>query len=168
MIDYTDAKKVIKESIILILITSIIAFTINFFHPNGFILISKEANNYKKIIFISSKEALIKHSNNIAVFIDSRSRSEYIKGHIQGAVYIPAHPVSISLRHIKKNLRILSKPREIVIYCTGTSCGTSESLAKRLIGMKYKRSIYIIKHGIPEWKKEGYPLGKERAGIKEQ
>jgi len=163
MIELSKTIKRFKESIYILIISSIFGFTINIFHPDGYIFISKEAFNYKKIVFISSEEANIKLSSPLTVIIDSRDESEYLKSHIPGAINIPGDPESTTILKIKENYNIMSQPNELVIYCTGTSCGTSEILAKRFINIGYSKHIYIIENGFPEWEKLGYPIEKERA-----
>ncbi|MDY6933822.1 MAG: rhodanese-like domain-containing protein [Spirochaetota bacterium] len=158
MIEVKELKKAIKESTYIVIISVIIGFAVNLLHPNGFILISKEEYNNKRIVLISSEEAQIKHTGSTGIFIDSRSKEEYYDAHINGAIHIPAEPESTSMQKIKANLSILKQQKEPVIYCSGTSCGTSEILAKRLMQMGFSRHIYIIKHGFPEWRSEGYPV----------
>ena len=158
MIEAKEIKKIIAESISIIIISSIIAFAINLFNPNGFIFISREEYSYKKIVYISTKEAKIKYDSSSAIFIDSRSVYEFSESHIKDAINIPSIPISQSLKMINKYFNIIKQPKELVIYCTGTSCGTSEELGKQLISMGYSRHIYIIKHGFPEWREKGYPI----------
>ena len=131
---------------------------VNLFHPRGFVLISKEIYNYKKIVFISSEEAKIKFDNSSTIFIDSRNRNDYSKAHIRGALNIPSMPLSISLKKINENFNLLVQPKELVIYCSGISCGSSEILAKQLIKMGYSKHIYINKDGFLDWELKDYPV----------
>ncbi len=149
--------KILKESLIIVLLSIGIALTINLFHPKGYILIEK--NRIKsKIIYISGEEAKIKYDKGAALFVDSRSAYEFMRGHIKGALSVPAYPESASFNKIKKYFNRLQEPIELVIYCTGRSCGTSKDLADRLFGLGYKRHIYIIKEGYPKWVELGYPV----------
>ena len=158
MIEAKEIKKVIKDSILIIIFSAIIGFAVNLLNPRGFILISKEEYNYNKIILISNNEAKIKYNGSVAIFIDSRSKNEYTDTHVSGAIHIPAIPESASLKQIKKNFSFLNQQKELIIYCSGMSCGTSEILAKRLIKIGYSNHIYIMKQGLPEWEANGYPV----------
>ncbi len=158
MLERKEFKKTIRESLILIVITTIIAFTVNLFHPKGYEFVSRAKMELKKIVSISSSEAKIKFDHNSAIFIDSRNSASYKEKHISGSINIPAFPESTSLHKIKENFSLLKQPKEIVIYCTGSSCGTDESLAKRLLEFDYKRHVYLLKGGLPEWESEGYPV----------
>lgn len=158
MIEKEERNKIIKDSIYIVIISTIIGFCINFLHPKGYILVNKSIYKSKMIVFISSEEAKLKLDGQYAVFIDSRENSEYIKGHITDAINIPASPYSTSVKKIKEHISILLQPRELVIYCWGTSCGSSEILANRLIKMGYLRHIYIIEHGFSEWKGKGFSV----------
>jgi len=150
--------KLIRESFYIVLASIVIGFMINIIHPNGYILISKSQFENKNIVFISTKEAKIKFDKSIAVFVDSRGLNRYRESHINGAVNIPASPISLSFKKIKSHFSLLNTPDELVIYCSGKSCSDSESLAKRIIKMGYLRNIYIIKDGLSAWKGQGYPV----------
>lgn len=159
-----EMKKIIKDSLFIILISAALAMAVNYFHPSGFSLISKR-DAAGKIAFISGIEAKIKFDRKSAVFIDSRDGTEFINRHIEGAINIPVSPESISNKKIKEHLGLLKEPVELLIYCNGESCGTSRDLAKKLFSIGYSRHIYILKKGFPEWESLGYPV-KNRDGLK--
>jgi rhodanese-related sulfurtransferase len=159
MINSAGIKKIARESFYIIVITAAAALIINMFHPGGFVPVGREALLQKKIVSITAAEAKIKFDGG-ALFIDSRGPSEYGEERISGALSIPASPESASLKRIRDNFNLLQGPRELVIYCDGGSCGSSEELAKRLLGIGYKRNIYVITEGLPEWKGAGYPTVK--------
>ncbi len=150
--------KIFKDAFYIVIISIFLGLAINIFHPYGFDLVSKSKERNKNIVLISSEEARIKKYSGAALFIDSRQPEEYEISRIQGAINIPAVPESITVKKIKENSDLISKPKELVLYCDGTTCGSSEILANKLIEMGYPRHIYIIKNGIPEWYKKGYPV----------
>lgn len=159
-IDKDELLKIIKESIYILLIAAIIGFIVNIFHPKGYTFVSTSLYNEKNIVLISSEEAKIKIDSRAAVIIDSRTTEEYNDGHIPGSINIPAVPDSQSVMKIKENYGLLTGPSELVIYCDGTSCGSSPILARRFLEMGYSKHIYIIEHGLPEWKEKGFPVDK--------
>jgi rhodanese-related sulfurtransferase len=161
-VERDELSAIIKNASYIILASVIIGFIINLFNPKGFTFISKTFLSNKNIVLISAEEAKIKKENPAVLFIDSRQSSEYKSSRIPGAINIPASPASVSAKKIKENFDILSKPRELVLYCDGASCGTSQTLAETLTGFGYSRHIYIIRNGIPEWEALGLPV--ERSG----
>ncbi len=157
MIEMKELKKVLRESVLIVLITIIIAFTVNLFHPRGYVLVSRDRAQ-GKIVFISSVEAKIKHAHGSALFIDSRDKRDYLRKHIEGAIHIPAVPESLSLKKINEHFGLLRGLKEIVIYCSGRSCETDETLARRLLDLGYERHIFILYNGLPEWEAGDYPI----------
>ncbi|MFC1671252.1 rhodanese-like domain-containing protein [Spirochaetota bacterium] len=157
---FSNGNRLIKDIISILIFSAVIAIIANLINPRGFTLVSNDFIKNKKIVHISIKEARIKYSSKLAVFVDSRVINDFRKNHIKGAINIPANPESISLKKIRSYFKILNRQKELVIYCGGLSCGTSELLARRIIGMGYSRHIYIIKEGFPAWLKSGYTVEK--------
>jgi rhodanese-related sulfurtransferase len=88
-----------------------------------------------------------------AMVIDVRPPSEYLAGHIEGAINIP-------LSALPDRLDQLSNEQEIVAYCRGPYCMLAfdavEELRKR--GFRARR----LEDGFPEWKAEQLPVrGKD-------
>lgn len=160
-VEKAEVIKIIKESIIIFLVAAVAGFFVNMYHPRGYTFVSASMFKSKQVVQISSKEAKIKMDNGNAVVIDTRTSTEYEEAHIPGALHIPATPASLANRKIKEYFDRLQQPRELVLYCDGASCGSSPILARQLISMGYKKHIYIIEHGIPEWIEKGYPVEKK-------
>lgn len=160
--DSEKLSKIIKDIFLIILISAIIGFIVNIFHPKGFTFVSTEKEKKTSVIYISSKEAKIKKDSGSALFLDSRQEDEFRTIHIPEAVNIPAVPASVSAKIISENHSLISGLVEIVIYCDGVSCGSSEILADKLIEMGYSRHIYILKNGIPEWEESGFPVESDK------
>ena len=165
-LDKEELITIIRDSLYIVIISTLIGFAVNIFHPRGYTLVSTGMYKNKAIVMISGDEARIKYDSNRAIFIDSRSAAEYKGSHIPNAINIPAVPASISAKKINDNISILSQPKELVIYCDGASCGSSSILANRLVRMGYMKHIYIIENGIPDWMDRDFPLDKERVNNK--
>jgi rhodanese-related sulfurtransferase len=157
-VEWEEFSSIIRGAVYIIILSALIGFIVNLFHPKGFSFTSKTALKSNNIVFISSEEAKIKKENTSVIFVDSRQSDEYEISRIPGAINIPAIPASISVKKIKDNFDILSKPNELVLYCDGPSCGSSQILAETLIEMGYSKHVYIIKNGIPEWEAMGMPI----------
>ncbi|MBN2403672.1 MAG: rhodanese-like domain-containing protein [Spirochaetes bacterium] len=166
-VEQEELSSIIKDAASIIILSIIVGFGVNLFHPKGFSFISTSVQKSKNIIYISSEEAKIKKEGMIALFIDSRQADEFGISRIPGAINIPAVMSSISAKKMQENFENLSGPKELVIYCDGASCGSSQTLAETLIGMGYSKHIYIIKNGINEWESMGMPVERSGAeGIK--
>ena len=149
--------QLLKDSLKIILLASIIGMIVNIFHPRGFTMVSKTGTRNSKIIQISLKEGKIKLGIPNVIFLDSRKKSEYNSSHIKGALNIPANP---ELQEYNFKKLIQKKDVEIVIYCGVSICSSSETLAKKIINAGYRNHIYIIKGGFPDWQSAGYPVEK--------
>jgi rhodanese-related sulfurtransferase len=154
-----ELRIIFRHAFYIILISTIIGFAVNLFHPDGFVLVSKKLEKNKSIVLISSEEARIKKDSLSAIFVDSRPEDEFENSHIQGAINIPAEPEPEP--KIKEYSGMLYGEKELVLYCDGVECGSSQILANKLINMGYERHVYIIKHGIPEWTKKGFALERK-------
>lgn len=163
-VEKNDAIKLIRESIVIFLVSASIGFLVNMYHPKGYAFVSTDMFNSKQIVLISSEEAKIKKDGSAAVIVDTRNSEEYNEAHISGSLHIPSAPDTLREKMIKENFSVLGQARELVLYCDGESCGSSSMLAKRIIEMGYSRHIYIIKNGIPEWMGKGFPVEKNEGG----
>ena len=158
MVAGSSFRKVFFRALLLMLLASATGFIVNAWHPGGFELVPRETLKYDTIVQINTEEARIKHESGIAVFVDARSRTEYIQEHIKGAVNIPATPESLSMKAIQENYSIINGPVEMVIYCSNYSCGLAETLARRFIELGYTRTIYISGEGIESWQSQSLPI----------
>jgi phage shock protein E len=94
---------------------------------------------YKKITPEEAKNLI---STEEVIILDVRTESEYLAGHIKGALLLPE--TEIKLR-AEKNLP--EKNKKILIYCH--SGRRSELAARELIGLGY-REVYDF-GGIIDW-----------------
>ena len=83
------------------------------------------------------------------VVIDVRPRSEYLAGHIRGALSLP-------VAEIEKRLAKLPPRKDVVAYCRGPYCVMAyEAVAKlRAEGRRARR----LADGFPEWRAAGLPI----------
>ncbi len=79
--------------------------------------------------------------------LDVRPRSEYVAGHIPGAVSVP-------LAELKQRLAELPRNREIVAYCRGPFCVLAVEAVKRLRTRGFK--AVRLEDGVPDWRAQGF------------
>jgi rhodanese-related sulfurtransferase len=103
---------------------------------------------------VSAEQAieLILASPDLLV-IDSRKKTEYLKGHIEGAVNI------LNTRLQREDLERLSpdKLKEILFYCNGTRCLRSSDSIKKAKSWGYTNLIWF-RGGWKEWTDKRLPV----------
>lgn len=87
-----------------------------------------------------------------AIIVDSRAESAYKFEHIAGAINVPAGSP-------EDKLNALPKDKNILIYCSCATEGTSMALALQ-INQKGIANTYAILGGTDAWHKAGYPMEK--------
>jgi DNA-binding transcriptional ArsR family regulator/rhodanese-related sulfurtransferase len=97
---------------------------------------------------------LLKRARSIQVVIlDTRPASDYIAGHIPGALSIPVDD-------LQRRLKELAKSREYVAYCRGPYCIYADKAVEilRANGRRARR----MADGFPEWRSAGFPVSQGR------
>ena len=98
------------------------------------------------------KESLIKlielksaYRGGSATFVDARRPEEYERGHLAGAVNLPA---SAKTRYFAKAMALLPRETLIIIYCGGGECEESNEVFQFLIESEYSaENLRIFKPG---------------------
>ena len=93
--------------------------------------------------------------NEQALFLDARSREQYLEGHIPCAVNTPWQ----SFEQYIERLMEISEDSWIVTYCDGEHCSLSEDLARELLAMGY-RKVKVLVNGWTRWQEAGFPTEK--------
>lgn len=106
---------------------------------------------------LTEKEAWSAHQANV-VFLDARSRDDFMQGHIPGAVSLPYRD-----RDFEDRLwEFLASPRckpdaPVVVYCSGCCSTDAVFLAVRLQEVGFKQ-IKHYKDGFPGWARAERPI----------
>jgi rhodanese-related sulfurtransferase len=87
------------------------------------------------------------------VIIDSRKKSEYAKGHIEGAVNL----LNTSLRREDMETLCPDKTAPIVFYCNGIRCLRSSDAIRKAMGWGY-RNVFWFRGGWKEWTDKRLPV----------
>ncbi|MCG7901141.1 rhodanese-like domain-containing protein [Candidatus Thiodiazotropha endoloripes] len=95
-------------------------------------------------------------TNSDLVVIDARKRSEYVKGHIEGAHSILNTTLTPSL------LKAISpdKSTSLLFYCNGIRCQRSSDAISKAIDWGYT-TIYWFRGGWKEWQEKRLPAVTE-------
>jgi len=93
---------------------------------------------------------LLKHARSKQVVIlDTRPASEYVAGHIPGAISVPVD-------ELQQRLQQLTKGKEYVAYCRGPYCVYADR-AVELLRAHGRRARRLL-DGFPEWRAAGLPV----------
>ena len=97
------------------------------------------------------KELLKRVRSKQVVILDTRPVSEYLAGHIPGALSIPVDD-------LQRRLKELTKGKQYVAYCRGPYCIYADRAVEmlRASGRHARRLV----EGFPDWRWAGYPVSQ--------
>jgi rhodanese-related sulfurtransferase len=154
-------RKTIKEIIILVGASVILALVVNTLSPRGIPLVGKwdtanlvgdTASQPKIIDTVDWAKSIF--DNGDVLFVDARSRNDYDNGHIAGAISLPLGQFEAGIEFF---LNRYPPEQPIVTYCSGRTCEDSHDLAQALSDVGFT-NVRIFIDGFPGWAAEGYPI----------
>ena len=101
----------------------------------------REDNKSLNAVSLDELESMIENKN--VLLLDVRPSIEYEFGHITGAISVP-------MNELMKQLKTISKNKEIIAYCRGPFCVLADEAVKILSEQGYK--VRRLDEGYPEWK----------------
>jgi rhodanese-related sulfurtransferase len=115
---------------------------------------------------VSTEEVRRKLADGSAILIDSRKRSEYVAGHIAGAMNAAPEPGSPPTAFVAAVERLVGgdKTKPLVLYCNGQYCQASRQLSEQLINAGFN-NVRRYQLGIPMWRALNGPIEIELEGI---
>ncbi len=159
--------RTLKESGILIFVSMVTAFAVNYFSPVGIALIGHwdaepgvvtafpNNDNFSADLEIGDlKLAKEMYDSGSFLFVDARSPEDFEAGHIKDAISLPIGHFDDGIHDF---LDQYAPDTRIVTYCSGRNCGDSHQLAQILLDFGYSR-VNVLIDGFSEWKAEGYPV----------
>jgi len=96
-------------------------------------------------------ELLKRARSKQVVILDTRPASEYIAGHIAGAISIPVDA-------LQQRLKELTKSKDYVAYCRGPYCIYADRAVEIL--RAHGRRARRLAEGFPEWRSSGFPVSQ--------
>jgi len=99
-------------------------------------------------------ELLKRARSKQVVVLDTRPASEFLAGHIAGAISVPVD-------ELQRRLKELGRGKEYVAYCRGRYCVYADRAVEilRANGRRARR----LADGFPEWQSAGYPVERGAA-----
>jgi rhodanese-related sulfurtransferase/predicted transcriptional regulator len=98
---------------------------------------------------VAMAELLKRARSKQVVILDTRPASEYVAGHIPGAISVP-------IDDLKQRLQQLTKGKDYVAYCRGPYCVYADR-AVELLRANGRRARRLL-DGFPEWRAAGLPV----------
>ena len=85
-----------------------------------------------------------------AVCVDPRSRTDYLAGHIPGAIHLP-------LEHLRQERHRLADYQTIIVYGNTYNSPVSLAMSKSLIELGFK-DVQTLRGGLRAWELAGNPV----------
>jgi len=152
-------KKVLIQAPALIVLAGLIAVGVNQIRSDGIPLVSdwlaenRFVDDAGDSLIISLSDAKTRFAANEILFLDARPRSEYARGHIQGALSLPWQEAENRFIEIAESL---SADKTIIAYCDGETCDLSHELALFLKEMGFA-DVRVLVNGWSVWLQAGLP-----------
>jgi len=87
------------------------------------------------------------------VIIDSRKKTEYVKGHIEGSINILNTQLTANRMH-----KVLpDKSSQVLFYCNGSRCMRSSDATSKALSWGYS-NVYWFRGGWKEWTRKKLPV----------
>jgi len=155
--------KAIRQSLIVLIFTVMVAIVFNLLRPSGIALLGFSSANVIKqrqaqIPEISLSEAHGLYLQKKVLFVDARDPLSYEEGHIAGALNIYPDEAALYAAKLKNNIY---RGVLIITYCDGPQCPLSKETAYALISQGAGEAKVLI-NGWSLWLKAGYPVEKGR------
>ena len=160
-------KHISIEVVLIVSLSVLSGFFINYLSPKGIALVG-DWDTSKGVISARSKaEAPVMHELEItdvheakriydhkkAVFLDARSRDDFMEGHIKGAVSLPVNRFDEEIESLMNKYPLSTY---FITYCSGRECNDSHELAQHLLAAGYE-NVSVFIDGYPGWRNEGFP-----------
>ncbi len=162
----------LRQTIMLLAISAIVALMVNALSPNGIPLIG----NYRDLAsgdapivpptadegdapFIAIDVAQMEHSLGKVIFVDARDPAEFDCGTIPGSINIPFDmlPETDLAPYFDSALSGAALDHPMIIFCSGDECDLSLQLARNLQVVGYTKSA-IFFGGAREWESNGFDV----------
>ncbi len=154
-------KRAFYEAVIVILIAVPLCLVTTAFRPQGIRLFitSMQELNEKAGIGAAAKEISIenafeKYKEAKALFADSRSSNDFLKGHIKGALNLPYTKID---ELIDDFISKTDHDTMIITYCAGIHCEMAKNLAEDLCLAGFNNVCYMT-DGWDKWNERSLPI----------
>lgn len=144
----------------LIALAAIIAISTNAFRDDGILLVgdwsveSRFSDTVGESLVIPLEQAVELFEKDSVLFLDARPQSQYVEGHIRGALNLPWFEVD---RYFTQMTDQLEGSEMIITYCDGESCELSHELSLFLKKMGFG-NVNVLVNGWTVWQQHQLPV----------
>lgn len=102
-----------------------------------------------------------------SIVLDSRKQSEYVTGHIPGALSVAPEASTAPEAYVAEVERLVdgNKARAVVLYCNGPFCQASRRLGEQLVAAEFT-NVRRYQLGIPVWRALGGTIEMDIAAVR--
>ena len=171
----TLSKKVILESVAIIVLSALVGVTVNGLSENSTSLlrprfieaasvpgggeqVEPEPEGEPDLPAIDIKLAKALFNCSLATFVDARRENQYKEGHISGAISLPN---ASFLEKLPEFEALYPGVGPIITYCEGKDCELGYLVAQKLIEVGYKDVFIMHPDGYWDWEEDGCPIDRE-------
>lgn len=106
------------------------------------------------------RDALDGDEAELPVLVDARLPRDFQRGHIPGAINIPAWATASSRQEA---ISAIPRSAHVVVYCQGPECSYDEDVAAQFVGAGFER-VSLLPGGWPEWRTVAAPPRSKDGG----
>ena len=149
-----------KEAALILVLSLVLAFTINAFRPGGLAIIpvhTKQKEAGAPIInprVYSADDCLQLLQAGKAVFLDAREAALYKMGHLPGALHVSKEKAE---QYLPQLIGLERGGKVLIAYCDGLGCKKAEELLRTLQGRGI-RALGLFADGWQGWMEKGLPI----------
>lgn len=157
---HASAKQALWQVPALVILAAALALTVNHWRAGGLPWVgdwsteARFADSSGRSLVLELVQAQALFQQGKAVFVDARPRSQYLDGHIQGALSLPWQEVD---RYFVEAAERLDPGQAVITYCDGETCDLSHELALFLKDMGFA-DVYVLVNGWSVWQAAGLPV----------
>lgn len=144
----------------LLLASVMLAGVVNAFSPKGIAwtgtkAFSIEAKATEHGLMLISLERMASISQDSEwLILDARPQTQYVQGHIPGALPVPRGEM---MQHLAELQALLTADQPVVVYCGGRSCDDSLAVAMA-IREQGLHQVGVFEGGMAAWSVAGLPV----------
>lgn len=153
-------KRIVSQMALLVTISFVIGFFVNFFHPEGIppALLTTSIKPHSPWYRISPDSAFVLYTKKQAIFLDIRPEKDYRIDHIPNAHSLPFFEF---FRNIKKFKENYPKEKIYVLYGDESTQHQARLMISQLYHLGYKQ-VASMYGGLLLWIEAGHPIEKEK------
>ncbi len=154
----------IVGALALVIGSAVLGVVVNQVSPRGIPLLSTTADADsratpalpKGLRSVALPEARSAFDEQTTLFLDARSTEDHAKGHVPGALSLPAYEFDDRFPEIADRVE---EAERIIVYCDGVECSDSIHVVERLVEYGFS-DVRVFEAGWRAWAESGAPVSE--------